>query len=52
MLESQLDIGGYSQNDARVFGFVAEHLLVMWLETTSAVYTELLVVFMEKQHWF
>jgi hypothetical protein len=51
-LESRLDISGYTPNDARVFGFVAERLLDVWLEITNAVYTELPVAFMEKQNWF
>ena len=51
-LESRLDISGYTPNDMRVFGFVAERLLDVWLESTHAVYRELPVAFMEKQNWF
>ena len=32
-LERRLDISGYNANDKRVFGFVAERLLDVWLET-------------------
>ena len=32
-LEQRLDTGGYSENDRRVFGFVAERLLDCWIET-------------------
>ncbi len=31
-LEKRLDISAYSQNDARVFGFVSERLLDVWLD--------------------
>lgn len=50
-LEKRLDIRGYSTNDARVFGFVSERLLDVWLETNQIAYGELPVAFMEKQNW-
>lgn len=50
-LEKRLDISSYSDYDRRVFGFVAERLLDVWIETASGPYTELPVVFMEKQNW-
>ncbi len=50
-LERRLDISGYSANDARVFGFVSERLLDVWLETNQVVYREMPVVFTEKQNW-
>ena len=50
-LEARLDIRDYNTNDARVFGFVSERLLDVWLETIGATYTELPVVFTEKQNW-
>lgn len=51
-LEERLDITGYSQNDSRVFGFVAERLLDVWLETNRIQYLEVPVAFMERQNWF
>ena len=51
-LEGRLDISNYSKNDARVFGFVGERLLDVWLETNKQPYIELPYVFMEKQNWF
>ena len=50
-LERRLDITGYSANDQRVFGFVAERLLDVWIETEQIGYQELPVVNLENQHW-
>ncbi len=50
-LERRLDISQYSLNDSRVFGFVSERLLDVWLETNSVKYKEIPCMFMEKQNW-
>lgn len=50
-LEKRLDISGYSAYDKRVFGFVAERLLDVWIETNHVPYSELPVLHMESQHW-
>ena len=50
-LERRLDISAYSKNDARVFGFVSERMLDVWIETNGYQYVELPYVFMEKQNW-
>ncbi len=50
-LEQQLDTSSYSDYDRRVFGFVGERLLDVWLETNHIPYTELPVLHMESQHW-
>ena len=50
-LEQRLDLTGYSAYDRRVFGFIAERLLDVWLETERPRYRELAVVNMESQHW-
>lgn len=50
-LERRLDISSYSKNDARVFGFVSERLLDVWLDARGCDYAELPYVFMEKQNW-
>lgn len=50
-LEKRLDISQYSTNDARVFGFVGERLLDVWIQTNHIEYKEIPYVFMEKQNW-
>ena len=50
-LENVLDISNYSVNDRRVFGFVSERLLDVWLITNNINYTELPVINMENQNW-
>ena len=50
-LEKRLDITKYSQNDSRVFGFVSERLLDVWLEKNNVSFREVPCMFMEKQNW-
>lgn len=50
-LESRLDISQYSAVDRRVFGYVGERLLDVWIEANHISYSELPVVNMEYQHW-
>ena len=50
-LERRLDISSYSAYDARVFGFVSERLLDVWLETNGVRFAELPVLNLESQHW-
>ena len=50
-LEERLDITDYSDYDKRVFGFVSERLLDVWVKTNNIKYTELSVVNMENQNW-
>ena len=50
-LEKRLDISTYSAYDARVFGFVSERLLDVWLETNRIAWRELPLRNLESQHW-
>lgn len=50
-LERRLDISTYSINDARVFGFVAERLMDVWVETNRLKCREMPVLNLESQHW-
>lgn len=50
-LEKRLDISDYSENDARVFGFVSERLLDVWLDANHLKYENIAVQFMERQNW-
>ena len=50
-LEQRLDISAYNANDSRVFGFVSERLLDIWLMTNQISYKEMPYVFMENQNW-
>lgn len=50
-LEKRLDISDYNDYDRRVFGFVGERLLDVWLETNHISYVECPVLHMESQHW-
>lgn len=44
-------VSNYTVMEARVFGFISELLLDVWLETKQIEYKEINVSFMEKQNW-
>ena len=50
-VEAEIDISGYSQYDRRVFGFLGERLLDVYLEANGIPYREVPVLFMEQQNW-
>lgn len=51
-LEKNLDISHYSENDKRVFGFVAERLLDVWLDKNDIRSIELEYIFSGDEHLF
>lgn len=50
-LEERVDITGWDAYEARIYGFVSELLLDVWLEQNGVAYAEQNVSFMEKQNW-
>lgn len=50
-MEKWLDMSGYSEKDRRVFGYVAERLLDVWVAHNHIAYEECAVVNFENQHW-
>ena len=50
-LEGRLDLSSYSAYDQRVFGFLGERLLDVWIETNQVPFCECPVLHMESQHW-
>ncbi len=50
-LEGRLDISSYSAYDARVFGFVAERLLDVYITAKRVKFAEMPVMHLESEHW-
>ena len=50
-LEKRIDIRGYSAGEARVFGYISEWLLDVWIDRNRYEILEIPVMFMENQHW-
>ena len=50
-VEERLDISDYDAYNSRVFGFLAERLMDVWIEANCVPYTELPVMCTENQHW-
>lgn len=50
-IESRVEISGYNTYEARIYGFVSELMLDIWLEKNQIQYKEQNVSFLEKQNW-
>ncbi len=50
-LENSLDISSYNAYNQRIFGFISERLMDVFLEANKIPYKELPVIFMEREHW-
>ena len=49
--ERRLDISAYSDKDRRVFGYLGERLLDVWIRKNGCKTAEVPVILTEKQHW-
>ena len=50
-IEKRVDISEYDTYEARIYGFVSEILLDVWIEANHINYKEQNVSFMEPQNW-
>ena len=50
-VEAQLDISNYSTYEARVYGYISELLMDVWMNHHNIHYFEQPVMFMEPQNW-
>ena len=49
--ERRLDISSYTGNSRRVFGFLGERLLDVWIERNGCTWKEVPMINLESQHW-
>jgi hypothetical protein len=50
-IEKRVDISSYTDYEKRIYGFVGEILLDVWIEKNQIKYVEVPVMFMGNQHW-
>ncbi|MCP0887614.1 DUF4422 domain-containing protein [Ligilactobacillus sp. WILCCON 0076] len=50
-VEKRTDISDYSAYEKRIFGFLSEILIDVWVEANKVDYIEIPVMFMGSQHW-
>lgn len=50
-IEHRIDISKYNAYNSRVFGFISERMLDMWIITNNVNYIEQRVLFLENQNW-
>lgn len=50
-VEEQADISSYTPYERRIYGFISELLLDVWVEKNNINYCEVPVMFMGNQHW-
>ncbi len=50
-VESRIDISDWNKSEQRVFGYLSERLLDVWIDKNKLQYKEIPYMFMEKQNW-
>lgn len=50
-VENNIDISNYSDYDSRIFGFIGERLLDVWLLTTKHTYKDISYIFKDPVNW-
>lgn len=51
-VEERIDISSWDRSEQRVFGYLGERLLDVWLDKNHIEFQDIPYIFMEKQSWF